>query len=457
MRYSAVYAGLLATTFSALGHAMVNLTILSSVKDVHVGDHLLVEWATDRTYSLDFNFVKKERWGWSVAEFLFEDKVAEAAEGNITVIVPDVESGRQYALWMSGTEIDEPRGWANLTKWFVAHVVYLHAIQMTWGKDLDIPEVFGFLHNQVTPFSIESASGQSLYAWHILPVELYQKHEHKLLAQPPGFSSDITSNLSFQLLRDDPEAILVIHFHGAGGTVASGYRCPNYRALSAGLPDKIHVLTFDYRGFGRSLALNVAGISPSRILIYSQSLGTAVNMAVAEHFALQEPPVVFAGPILTAPFVDVITLVSTYSVAGTIPILGPVAKVPVLFNYPQRYINDKWSTKDRIASYVKANEANGAKYRITMIHAEDDYDIPWTHTPQLFWHAVNGTKTMGISFEELELMKAKSRVNNGPAGSVVEWKTDHGIIREEILKYGLHDVIMGNPVVTLAVMRLLGS
>ncbi|KAH0281164.1 hypothetical protein KCU91_g437, partial [Aureobasidium melanogenum] len=119
MRYSAVYAGLLATTFSALGHAMVNLTILSSVKDVHVGDHLLVEWATDRTYSLDFNFVKKERWGWSVAEFLFEDKVAEAAEGNITVIVPDVESGRQYALWMSGTEIDEPRGWANLTEWFV--------------------------------------------------------------------------------------------------------------------------------------------------------------------------------------------------------------------------------------------------------------------------------------------------------------------------------------------------
>ncbi|KAH0281167.1 alpha/beta-hydrolase, partial [Aureobasidium melanogenum] len=361
------------------------------------------------------------------------------------------------------------------TSWFQAHVVYLHAIQMTWGKDLDIPEVFGFLHNQVTPFSIESASGQSLYAWHILPVELYQKHEHRLLAQPPGFSSDITSNLSFQLLRDDPEAILVIHFHGAGGTVASGYRCPNYRALSAGLPDKIHVLTFDYRGFGRSLgtpsesglivdalsvvgwALNVAGISPSRILIYSQSLGTAVNMAVAEHFALQEPPVVFAGHILTAPFVDVITLVSTYSVAGTIPILGPVAKVPVLFNYLQRYINDKWSTKDRIASYVEANEANGAKYRITMIHAEDDYDIPWTHTPQLFWHAVNGTKTMGISFEELELMKAKSRVNNGPAGSVVEWKTDHGIIREEILKYGLHDVIMGNPVVTLAVMRLLGS
>lgn len=25
----------------------------------------------------------------------------------------------KYALWLSGTELDEPRGWANLTKWFV--------------------------------------------------------------------------------------------------------------------------------------------------------------------------------------------------------------------------------------------------------------------------------------------------------------------------------------------------
>ncbi|KAI4753528.1 alpha/beta-hydrolase [Aureobasidium sp. EXF-3400] len=298
---------------------------------------------------------------------------------------------------------------------------------MTRLEDLDIPETFGFLHNQVTPFNIKS-DRWTLYAWHILPVELYRQHEQKLLTQTSGFSSDITSHLAFQLLRDDPEAILVIHFHGAGGTMP----CP--------------VVEW---------AMRVAGIPPTRIVIYSQSLGTAVNMAFAEHFALQEPPVVFAGHILTAPFVDVITLVSTYSVAGTIPVLGPAAKVPMLFNHLRRYINDKWSTKDRIASYVKANEDNGIKYRITLIHAKDDYDIPYTHTPQLFWHAINGTTSTGISFEELELLKAKARVDNGPACSVVEWKTDHGKIREEILKYGLHDVIMGNPVITLAVMRML--
>ncbi|KAK4623563.1 Lysophosphatidylserine lipase ABHD12 [Fulvia fulva] len=358
------------------------------------------------------------------------------------------------------------------TSWFQSHVVYLHAIQMTWGKDLDMPEVFGFLHNQVTPFEINSLDGTALYAWHILPVGLYRKNEQTLLGEDSGLVSDFTLRTAFRLLREDPEARLVIHLHGAGGTVASGYRCPNYRALSAGQPEKMHVLTFDYRGFGRSpgtpsergvildalsvsdWATNVANIPPDRIVFYSQSLGTAVNMAVAEHYAKQDPPTIFAGHILTAPFVDFPTLVSTYSVAGTIPILGPLARYPTVFTYLKSYIRDKWSTKDRIASYVAAAEANSKSYRITILHAEDDYDIPWTHTPTLFWHAVRATKSMDITFDELEAEKAKRRVDLGGAGNVVEWQTEHGVIREEVLKFGLHDVIMGNPIVTLAVMRM---
>lgn len=172
------------------------------------------------------------------------------------------------------------------TSFCQAHVVYLHGIQMTWFKDLNVPELFGFLHNQVTPFNIISSDGETLYAWHILPIGLYRKNEEALIAEPSGFVLDVKSRLSFKLLREDPEARLVLHFHGAGGTVGSGYRTPNYRALSAGQPDKIHVLTFDYRGFGRSTgtpsehgllldalsvvdwATNVAGIPPSRILIF---------------------------------------------------------------------------------------------------------------------------------------------------------------------------------------------
>ena len=89
------------------------------------------------------------------------------------------------------------------TSTFQSHVVYLHKIQMTWFKDLNVPESFGFLRNQVTPFSIKTSDGERLYAWHILPVELYRKHELPLVAEPSGFVSNITSRLAFQLLRDD--------------------------------------------------------------------------------------------------------------------------------------------------------------------------------------------------------------------------------------------------------------
>lgn len=184
-----------------------------------------------------------------------------------------------------------------------------------------------------------------------------------------------------------PDARLILHMHGAGGTVGSGYRVPNYRALSAGQPDKSHVLTFDYRGFGHSTgspsenglildaltvvdwAMNVAGIPASRIAIFAQSMGTAVSIAVSEKLALQSPPVVFAGTVLVAPFVDCATLVSTYSVAGVIPLLAPLARFPLLFDHLRRFIRDNWLSKDRIAQYVRSNEVNGERYRLTIIHA----------------------------------------------------------------------------------------
>ncbi|MCJ1309896.1 hypothetical protein MMC25_003557 [Agyrium rufum] len=314
---------------------------------------------------------------------------------------------------------------------FQSHAVYLHAVQLTWFKDLNVPEIWGFPKNQVTPFEITTPDGNNLYAWHVLPIELYRKHELDLVAEPTGFTSDIRSRVGFQLLRDDPEARLILHFHGAGGTVGSGYRVNNYRALSAGQPNKIHVLTFDCRGFGRSpgmpsqsglttdglavvdWAINVAGIPPSRILIFGQSMRTAVSVAISEYSALRSDPVVFAGTILVAPFVDVPTLVSIYRIMGAIPLLSPLKRFPALFNYP--------------------------------------------HTPTLFWYAVNATIPTGISRSELEVKKIDRKIDLGAAGTIIEWNTELGNIREEILKTGLHDVIMGYPVITMAVMRAFES
>ncbi|KAI4239890.1 MAG: hypothetical protein L6R40_005442 [Gallowayella cf. fulva] len=361
------------------------------------------------------------------------------------------------------------------TSTFQTHVVYLHKIQMTWFKDLNVPESFGFLRNQVTPFAIRSSNRHALYAWHLLPVELYRQHESALLAEPSGFIPDITSRTAFSLLRHDPDARLVIHMHGAAGTVGSGYRVPNYRALSAGQPKQIHVLTFDYRGFGHShgypseqglildaiavveWAMTTAGIPPSRILLFGQSIGTAVSLAVSEHFASQSPSILFAGAVFVAPFADVASLVATYRVAGSIPILSPLARFPRVFKYLTTFIHDKWLSKDRIAKYIRLNEENGGKYSLTLIHAEDDWDIPWHHTEILFWNAINATVAQGISYDELEQKKIERKIDLGAAGSVMEWRTKSGVIREEILKTGLHDVVMGNSVVTMAVMRIFAA
>ena len=54
-----------------------------------------------------------------------------------------------------------------------SHVFYLHRVTLTWFKDLNVPEQFGFLRNQVTPFSIATADGETLHAWHVLPLGLY--------------------------------------------------------------------------------------------------------------------------------------------------------------------------------------------------------------------------------------------------------------------------------------------
>ena len=75
----------------------------------------------------------------------------------------------------------------------------------------------------------------------------------------------------------------------------------------------------------------------------------------------------------------------------------------------------------------------------------------------VYWHAVNATVPRGITYEEFHEVRQKSRTDLGAAGSVMEWRTENGVIREEILKTGLHDVIMGNPVITLAVMRILAA
>lgn len=213
-------------------------------------------------------------------------------------------------------------------------------------------------------------------------------------------------------------------------------------------------------------AINVAGIPPHRIVLFGQSLGTAVAISLAHHLAVESAtPTLFAGMVLVAPLADVKTLTATSRVAGTIPLLSPIASFPRLLNFLNRFIVSKWPRKYKLNQFVRFCEATDIRrqhekrprYHITIIHAEDDYDIPWSHSEELAWHAVNVSKPISISYDDLEIERQQKKRSLGTSGWAMEWRSENGLVRQNVLKYGLHDVIMSYPVVSLAVLRALLS
>lgn len=362
--------------------------------------------------------------------------------------------------------------------YFQDNVIYLHKIALTWFQDVNYPEQWGFLHNQVTPFYLQTPDGERLHAWHILPLGLYHKHETELISEPSGLTDNVIERTSFKLLRDDPDALLVLYLHGAAGTLGSGFRPPSYRAISAGAPSKIHILAVDYRGFGTSSgwpsedglltdaltlvdwARDMVGIPPERIVVFGQSIGTAVAMSTAHHLAtIATPPAYFKGMILVAPFTDVERLTATYRLAGTIPLLSPLAHIPPLLRALNRLIKDKWYSSTKIAEFLsncEQSKSSTARYDISIIHAKDDYDIHWSHSEHLFWHAVRGLENRNVTLDELEREKSLRKKDLGAGGWSIDWEGKKGVVRQQILEYGLHDRVMGYPVVSLAVLRAFG-
>lgn len=240
--------------------------------------------------------------------------------------------------------------------------------------------------------------------------------------------------------------------HGNAGTVAQGWRTDTYRAITAGASNKIHILTVDYRGYGKSTgspteaglitdgitlikyAMEVARIPPERIVIVGQSLGSAVATAAAEHFVLEDA-VEFRCLVLCAAFSDVPTLMSTYTIGGLVPILSPLRPYPFLSQFFANRIQETWFTFARLANLVRRSK----NVNVHLIHATNDYDIPWSHSNTLFHAAANATSAEGLTFKQIDAVKTK--VDFGESGWTNFWKTvqeDGGrkIIRQDVVKHG---------------------
>ncbi|RDW75831.1 alpha hydrolase-13 [Coleophoma crateriformis] len=350
--------------------------------------------------------------------------------------------------------------------WLQRHVLYAHKLHTAWWVDINKPEQFGFAKNQITPFNFTTPDLETIYAWHVMPLGLYAKHEEELLQQPSGFAEDVTKTKAFQLLRDDPESRLIINFHGNAGTVAQGWRTDSYRSLSDGATSNIHILAIDYRGYGLSTghpteegiiidgvaavnwAMNVAKIPPERIVILGQSLGTAVTAAVAEHFAMKGTE--FAGVVLVAGFMDLPSMLTSYSIAGCVPALSPLGATPRLWKLFASYIVDTWPSATRLANFVRRSN----RVRLFIIHSKDDYEIPWHQSEGLFAVTANATTEEGMETNLLQKMKARNTIDMGDGAFISTWKASGDkIIREQIVAYGHHSRVLTYATVSLAALK----
>jgi hypothetical protein len=72
-------------------------------------------------------------------------------------------------------------------------------------------QLIGNPENQITPFNFTTPDHETIYAWHVMPLGLYAKHEAEILLQPSGCAEDITTTKAFQLLKNDPDTRLIIN------------------------------------------------------------------------------------------------------------------------------------------------------------------------------------------------------------------------------------------------------
>lgn len=220
----------------------------------------------------------------------------------------------------------------------------------------------------------------------------------------------------------------MLYPHGTAGSSGLSFRSLSSRAIWAGSTGRIHAVAIDYRGCDASSgwpsdhglltdaltlvdwARDAARIPLNRIVIFSQSIGTAVAVSAAHHMATASTtPGYFKGTILVAPFTDVERFSATYRLAGTIPLLSPLAHFSPLLRALNKFIKSKWASSIKIAEFLHLCEqltSPAAQYDISIIHAKDDYDIHWSHSDYLFWHAIKGIEDRTMTFDELEHEKS---------------------------------------------------
>ncbi|EMC94814.1 hypothetical protein BAUCODRAFT_36073 [Baudoinia panamericana UAMH 10762] len=377
---------------------------------------------------------------------------------------------------------------------------------LPFGDDLNNGESFGYSKHQVTPFELPTPDGETLYAWHILPLDVYARHEQSLREEQrphlPMSMDEFRRSSAFQFLTSDEPvpAQVIVAFHGNAGHIAQGWRTDTYRQLA--LRPNTHVLTIDYRGFGHSTGspteaglitdgtalidwvMHAAGIPPERIVVLGQSLGTAVSSAVTLHFADPSSelipstsrelrpllakegsiqPTAFAGVVLVAPFSSLPSLLLTYRIGGFLPILLPLRPFPYIAGMLTSRMVDTWRSADRLAAYyqalansplTKSDRTGRVMGSLQLVHSIRDMDIPYHQTEMICRRVFGGGFEPGV-YEKEEDSGLVDCVDGSRGAAVLDVKAaNRPRVRFEIIEYGGHNRIITYSQVAAAISRV---
>jgi pimeloyl-ACP methyl ester carboxylesterase len=182
--------------------------------------------------------------------------------------------------------------------------------------------------------------------------------------------------------------------------------------------------------------MEVAGLSPDRIVLLGHSLGTAVVSAIAERYA--QVGIDFAGVVLAAGFSSLPTMLSGYAIAGYVPVLRPLVIFPGLLKRVLGFVADKWESAGRLTKLVRTVKARGGKLKLSLVHARNDWDIPCHEDDKLFAAAVNGTfdDSQMMDPETFAAEKEHTTLRLGKDAFVASWR-DVGIeIKQELFPHG---------------------
>lgn len=178
--------------------------------------------------------------------------------------------------------------------------------------------------------------------------------------------------------------------------------------------------------------INVAGVPAERVLLFGQSLGTAVASGAAE--ACATDGIQLAGVVLAAGFSNLPTMLSGYRISGYIPVLGPLQWAPFTSRLLEACIYEKWPSADRLARMVKLTDS---RLRLSFVHAIDDMDIPCHESDKLFKSAAVATIEEEVTAAEFEARKKEATVDKGDGTFVATWITKPDIIiRQEQFGHG---------------------